>query len=86
MLRSVCDSCTFLCVLTVGEGGSVILLSKLLDWYKRDFGDGTDKGMLAAIARWLPEEEGRKLTALLQDPSWEPRVQFTSYDWSLNSI
>jgi hypothetical protein len=54
-------------------------LSKILDWYQGDFGDG-DEEVLRYVARFLPENLASEILA---DPAgW--KVKHTKYDWSLN--
>lgn len=57
----------------------VAYLSKILDWYKGDFGND-DKTVLLAVANFLPEELADDIR---KDPgAW--KVRHTEYDWSLN--
>jgi len=54
-------------------------LSKILDWYRDDFGR-SDADMLRAIARFLP---GEARASIERDArAW--RVRHTRYDWALN--
>jgi hypothetical protein len=54
-------------------------LSKILDWYAGDFGDGREE-LLSFIARYLPPDIR---DGILEAPAdW--RVKHTHYDWSLN--
>jgi hypothetical protein len=54
-------------------------LSKILDWYGKDF--GSDNGeILLYLTRFLPEKTA---TSIKENPNeWE--VRYTEYDWSLN--
>jgi hypothetical protein len=54
-------------------------LSRILDWYGGDFGDGKED-LLLHVARYLPEDVAASLRA---DPdAW--KVEHLPYDWSLN--
>jgi Protein of unknown function, DUF547 len=54
-------------------------LSKILDWYSRDFGSSKDR-VLLFVASFLPDETAAAVKA---DPdAW--KVDYTDYDWSLN--
>lgn len=56
-----------------------VYLSKILDWYEGDFGDGK-KDVLAYIARYLPGDVAEDIRANPGD--WQ--VKYTDYDWALN--
>jgi hypothetical protein len=64
--------------------GDVLFLSKIFDWYGKDFlkaleRDGVANPALADyVARYLPEP----LAARLREE--KPRIEFYGYDWSLN--
>lgn len=61
-----------------------VKLSQILKWYSRDFGDGSEEGMLQAIIPFLPDPQADKLRTLLQAGS-PITVDYEPYDWSLNS-
>jgi len=54
-------------------------LSKILDWYEKDFGRNK-KDVLLYITRFLTDE----LAADIRAYSKEWKVKYTDYDWSLN--
>ncbi|MFB3095454.1 MAG: DUF547 domain-containing protein, partial [Candidatus Acidiferrales bacterium] len=64
--------------------GDVLFLSKIFDWYEKDFiqqlqREGAANPKLADyVARYLPEDEARRVR------EQSPRVEFYRYDWSLN--
>jgi len=64
--------------------GDVLFLSKIFDWYEKDFiqqlqREGATNPKLADyVARYLPEDEARRVR------EQSPRVEFYRYDWSLN--
>lgn len=54
-------------------------LSKILEWYGKDFGSDNSE-ILLYLTRFLPEETA---TSIKENPNeWE--VKYTEYDWSLN--
>ena len=54
-------------------------ISRILDWYKGDFGE-SDSALLLAIARYLPQEVRESIES---DPgAW--KIHHTHYDWDLN--
>lgn len=55
-------------------------LSKILDWYQKDFGKNKED-VLLYITRFLPD----KLAADIRAHSKEWKVKYTDYDWSLNN-
>ncbi len=54
-------------------------LSKILDWYARDFGKN-DEEVLLYVSRFLPAE----LAADIQATPKKWKIKYTKYDWSLN--
>ncbi|MFQ5584437.1 MAG: DUF547 domain-containing protein [Calditrichia bacterium] len=54
-------------------------LSKILDWYGKDFGD-SDEEILLFITRFLPGD----LAAAIRAEPKEWKIKHTKYDWSLN--
>jgi len=65
----------------VDVASSTITLSKLLDWYGKDFG-ATKEEMLRWVAQYLDEEPKQNLLKLLQSGGYS--VKFKPYDWTLN--
>ena len=55
-------------------------LSKILDWYDKDFGKN-DQEILMYVSRFLPESISRILRSTIED--WD--IDHTRYDWSLNN-
>jgi hypothetical protein len=56
-------------------------LSRILDWYREDFGENRHE-VLRSIARYAPLEVRGSIES---DPgAW--RVEYTDYDWSLNGL
>lgn len=72
-----------MCAPAVDEERQCIRLSQLLKWYRRDFGDGTEGGMLRAILPFLPQEQAGRLQAWL-DRGDAVVVEYEPYDWTLN--
>ncbi len=55
-----------------------IYLTKVFDWYARDFGKN-DEEIVRYLARFFPPGPERTLLA-----SGKARIRFTDYDWALN--
>lgn len=64
--------------LEIDERRKTIIVSRLLDWYKDDFGEGVG-GLLTFIARYRPDIAGS-----LEAHSW--RVEYFDYDWRPNDV
>lgn len=58
-----------------------ITLSKILDWYKVDFGNNMDE-RLKWLLPFLDEKKRKEMNDLLSCGSY--KVEFKPYDWSLN--
>jgi hypothetical protein len=54
-------------------------LSKILDWYSKDFGK-KNKEILLYITRFLPDDLAATIKA--NPEGWD--INHTKYDWSLN--
>jgi hypothetical protein len=57
----------------------VAYLSRILEWYASDFGDGSEQ-VLLAIVRFLPAEVAADIRS--RPGAW--RIEYVEYDWSLN--
>jgi len=57
----------------------IAYLSKIMDWYKGDFGED-DEALLLAVASYLPDDLARDIRA--NPGAWD--IKHTEYDWSLN--
>jgi hypothetical protein len=44
-----------------------VVLSQILKWYRRDFGDGSVQGMLGTVVQWLPDEQQAALGRMLAE-------------------
>lgn len=69
------------------EEGSV-LLSRIFDWYRRDFAaDGSERELLQFVAASGDEaqEKVQQLGEVLKTKSEQLSITWLSYDWSLNS-
>ena len=55
-----------------------VYLTKVFDWYARDFGKN-DREIVKYLARFFPPGPERTLLA-----SGKARIRFTDYDWALN--
>lgn len=55
-----------------------VYLSRIFDWYGKDFASSTP-GVLSALARYLPAGAEQTLLA-----GGRARVKWTAYDWALN--
>ncbi|MBL9202300.1 MAG: DUF547 domain-containing protein [Opitutaceae bacterium] len=62
-------------------GKKTAQLSKIFEWYGKDFGTGPHAALLAA-AKYAPDEIRRSIEA--SPAAW--KVEFLAYDWSLNSV
>ena len=58
----------------------VAYLSKIFDWYEKDFGGG-ETGLLAYVRQYVADPG---LAAALDAGGW--RVEYLTYDWSLNGV
>lgn len=62
--------------------GDVLFLSKIFEWYREDFaraaGPEEPAGVVGYLLRYLPAETAARIR------QEKPRVEFYSYDWSLN--
>ena len=54
-------------------------LSKIFDWFEKDFGKNKEE-VLRFAARFLPEE----LAAEIRARAGEWKIKYTDYDWGLN--
>ena len=54
-------------------------LSKILDWYSKDFG-GSNHEVLLFVAKFLPTDIAESIQA--NPDKW--KIEYTSYDWNLN--
>jgi hypothetical protein len=69
--------------LQVDLGRQTVTLSKILDWYKADFG-ATWPQRLATLAHYLPHEH--PLHELLATSPPHIKVRFSPYDWAVNGV
>ena len=61
-----------------------LILSKIFQWYGKDFGSRTD--LVKLLLRYLPPAEKQQLENLLANVSAEElNLEFAPYDWSQNS-
>ena len=67
---------------TVAVGSDSVTLSKLLLWYRSDFGV-TDKQVLQKVADIMYNPDVKK--ALMQAAEKETKIEYSAYDWALNS-
>ena len=67
---------------TVAVGSDSVTLSKLLLWYRSDFGV-TDKQVLEKVADFMYNPDVKK--ALMQAAEKETKIEYSAYDWALNS-
>ena len=54
-------------------------ISRIFDWYESDFGS-SDMEVLRYVARFLPDSVSRQILAAPDE--W--KIEYKSYDWSLN--
>ena len=60
------------------------MLSKIFQWYARDFGSKED--LVNLLMKYLPSEEKLKLENFVSMASVEKlRFEYRPYDWSQNS-
>ena len=67
---------------TVAVGSDSVTLSKLLLWYRSDFGT-TDKQVLEKVADIMTNPEVKK--TLMQAAEKETKIEYSAYDWAINS-
>lgn len=67
---------------TVSVGTESVTLSKLLLWYRSDFGD-TDQQVLEKLADIMTNPDVR--TALMKAAEKRSKIEYAGYDWALNS-
>ncbi|MDF1660460.1 MAG: DUF547 domain-containing protein [Planctomycetota bacterium] len=58
--------------------GNTVYLSKIFDWFKKDFGTDND-AVLKALAPYVKDEAAKKLML-----SGKAKVAYLDYDWSIN--
>lgn len=58
--------------------GNTVYLSKIFDWFKKDFGT-ENKAVLKALAPYVKDEAAKKLML-----SGTAKVAYLDYDWSIN--
>ncbi len=68
--------------LTIDARANEVTLSKIFDWYKKDFenGPGGRTEMVLDFVRRYASNENRKALDSLR----QPRVKYYDYDWSIN--
>ena len=76
--RGFCDG-----EVEVREDGTVVM-SKIFEWYGGDFGP-TKAAMLKKVAGYMGEEKRAKLERLVEEEGEEISVEFSAYDWTLNT-
>ena len=67
---------------TVAVGSDSVTLSKLLLWYRSDFGT-TDKQVLEKVADIMTNPDVKK--TLMQAAEKETKIEYSAYDWAINS-
>lgn len=68
--------------LTVDEGNKTLCTTKIVSWYKSDFG-GSDSEVAQTLLRWLPSGQQQRVQAMIH--SGGIKVRYLPYDWSANS-
>lgn len=63
-----------------GDTGTVTL-SKILDWYKEDFGS-TPEERLKWLLPYLPKDKSQVLAKLIKKGKFT--IQYSKYDWAVN--
>lgn len=68
--------------LTIDARANEVTLSKIFDWYKKDFenGNGRRKQTVLDFIRLYADDENRKALDSLKQPT----VKYYEYDWSIN--
>lgn len=66
---------------TIDQAANLVTLSKIFEWYKKDFGATSDADLLPYIRQYANDGTRQALDKLKS-----PRVKFREYDWSLNDI
>mmetsp|Transcript_2320 Transcript_2320/g.4521 ORF Transcript_2320/g.4521 Transcript_2320/m.4521 type:complete len:507 (+) Transcript_2320:4177-5697(+) len=61
---------------------NVIYLTKIFQWYKKDFGDNS-KEIATCILPWVRDEKKAKLERVLQNG--KPKIRHMPYDWGNDS-
>ncbi len=73
------------CQVEVGPDGGSVVLSKIFDWYGRDFGCDT-RAVLSWITDRLVDDKRQSLLRLLDrgDADLSAAVTYSVYDWGTN--
>jgi hypothetical protein len=66
--------------LEIGPGW--LRVSKILSWYRKDFG-GSDAAVVQAVAGWLRGERQERVRAMLEGGA--VKIKYLDYDWSTNA-
>ncbi|WP_158542608.1 DUF547 domain-containing protein [Lujinxingia litoralis] len=59
-------------------------LTKIMDWYGRDFVDPAFRGSTRTLARYVEVYASDEVRAFIQEHEGDPAISFLDYDWSLN--
>ena len=67
------------------EGGWVVELSKICEWYKGDMSkEGNEEGLFRQVEGWVGEETRRRLIEA-REKGERLRVVYAPYDWKVNA-
>jgi len=60
----------------------LVILSKIFDWYKADFGGATSD---ADLVTWIKDNAPTDIKSKFKSDGGTQKVEFLAYDWALNS-
>ena len=63
-----------------------LYLTKILEWYGKDFTDTTFKGHTGTVAEYVAGYSTEDVSALVEKKKGKPSVRFMDYDWKLNDV
>lgn len=70
---------------SVDPGSRKVTLSKIFQWYGRDFG-ASEKEVLRWLCQYLPENEAQGLQELLSNQDKPVQIEAKDYNWLLNKL
>ena len=68
----------------ISEDGQKVVVSKLLLWYGRDFGD-TEAEILEKLASYITNADLKNQVLKVKNSDSNNKLIFKDYDWTLNA-
>ena len=68
----------------INEDETKVILSKLLLWYGKDFGN-TENEILETLASYITNEELKQKVVKIENENCKNKLIFKDYDWTLNA-